>query len=137
VRSKLKNCLTGGNVDKTFRAGEQLNIADLMRREVQYTYQDGENVSGGLLPCQQQQQQQQQPAPRPRGLLGCCRSRLQRAVHQGGSGSLEPPGLFVWLHGLALACRGPAGGGCCSKVPCEHPPAGQARQRCWLARRPR
>lgn len=55
VRSKLKNCLNGGNVEKTFRAGEQLNLADLIRREVQYTYQDGDNVGAaarpGPLPC--------------------------------------------------------------------------------------
>lgn len=41
VRSKIKNYLTGGVVEKTFRAGEMLNVPDLMKREGQYTYLDG------------------------------------------------------------------------------------------------
>ena len=43
VRSKLKNLLTGGNVDKTFRAGEPLDAADVIKAEFQYSYSDGDN----------------------------------------------------------------------------------------------
>ncbi|KAG2499472.1 hypothetical protein HYH03_002419 [Edaphochlamys debaryana] len=42
VRSKLKNFLTGGVVEKTFRAGEMLNTADIQKRDGQYTYSEGE-----------------------------------------------------------------------------------------------
>eukprot|EP00198_Chlamydomonas_reinhardtii_P010002 XP_001699339.1 organellar elongation factor P [Chlamydomonas reinhardtii] len=42
VRSKLKNFLTGGVVEKTFRAGEQVNTADVQKREGQFTYLEGE-----------------------------------------------------------------------------------------------
>lgn len=41
VRSKMKNYLTGGVVEKTFRAGEMLNVPDLSRREAQFTYAEG------------------------------------------------------------------------------------------------
>ena len=44
VRSKLKNCITGGVVDKTFRAGEVLNTADVQRLGSQLTYMDGGEV---------------------------------------------------------------------------------------------
>ncbi|KAG2441551.1 hypothetical protein HXX76_003172 [Chlamydomonas incerta] len=42
VRSKLKNFLTGGVVEKTFRAGEQVNTADVQKREGQFTYLEAE-----------------------------------------------------------------------------------------------
>lgn len=32
----------GGVVEKTFRAGEMLNTADMMKREAQYTYNEGD-----------------------------------------------------------------------------------------------
>lgn len=44
VRSKLKNCLNGNSIEKTFRAGENLNAADIVRREAQYTYSEGDEV---------------------------------------------------------------------------------------------
>ena len=44
VRSKLKNCITGSVVDRTFRAGEVLNTADVQRVESQLTYTDGNEV---------------------------------------------------------------------------------------------
>ncbi len=37
VRSKIKNYITGGVVEKTFRAGEMLTIPDVQRREAQFT----------------------------------------------------------------------------------------------------
>ena len=44
MRSKLKNMLTGATNEKTFRAGESLTLADMNRREAQYTYADGDTV---------------------------------------------------------------------------------------------
>lgn len=44
VRTKLKNCIQGTVVDKTFRAGESLTSADVQKRESQYTYIDGSDV---------------------------------------------------------------------------------------------
>ncbi|KAG1665339.1 hypothetical protein FOA52_011753 [Chlamydomonas sp. UWO 241] len=42
VRSKLKNFINGSVVEKTFRAGETLEGADVNRRESMYTYTEGE-----------------------------------------------------------------------------------------------
>jgi len=44
VRSKLKNCITGNMLDKTFRAGEPLTAATVEKRSCQFTYVDGEDV---------------------------------------------------------------------------------------------
>ncbi|GMH38087.1 hypothetical protein BSKO_05971 [Bryopsis sp. KO-2023] len=41
VRSKLKNCIAGTVVEKTFRAGESLISAEVRKKESQYTYADG------------------------------------------------------------------------------------------------
>ena len=45
VRSKLKNYLTGSNLEKTFRAGEPLEGAVVEKRDTQYTYLDGNQVN--------------------------------------------------------------------------------------------
>ena len=45
VRTKLKNYITGNVVDKTFRGGENVQQATLEKKETQYTYQDGDDVS--------------------------------------------------------------------------------------------
>jgi translation elongation factor P len=42
VRSKLKNYLTKSTNEKTFRAGEKLQTADVEKRTMQYTYKDGD-----------------------------------------------------------------------------------------------
>lgn len=47
VRSKLRNLLTNSNQEKTFRGGETINLADVSRREAQYTYADGDQVTRG------------------------------------------------------------------------------------------
>ena len=44
VRTKVKNLLTGKNVDRTFRAGEKFQEADVEQRQMQYLYLDGENL---------------------------------------------------------------------------------------------
>ena len=38
VRTKLKNILTGGVVDRTFNAGEKIPLARVEKREMQYLY---------------------------------------------------------------------------------------------------
>lgn len=48
VRTKLKNLLSNGNQEKTFRGGETVNLAEVSRREVQFTYPDGDQVRCGL-----------------------------------------------------------------------------------------
>lgn len=42
VRTKLKNVMEGGVVDRTFRAGEKVNEVRLVRRPIQYSYTDGQ-----------------------------------------------------------------------------------------------
>ena len=43
VRTKLKSLLTGRVLDQTFRSGEKVKKPDLMEREMQYLYGEGEN----------------------------------------------------------------------------------------------
>ncbi len=44
VRTKVKNLRTGRSFDKTFRAGEKVQEADVEDRRMQYLYQDGESL---------------------------------------------------------------------------------------------
>jgi len=41
VRTKLKSLLTGGVIDKTFRAGEKVEKPDLEQKTLQYLYAEG------------------------------------------------------------------------------------------------
>ena len=43
VRTKLKNVLTGKVVDKTFNAGVKVDVANVDKREMQYSYRDGDD----------------------------------------------------------------------------------------------
>mmetsp|Transcript_25999 Transcript_25999/g.56680 ORF Transcript_25999/g.56680 Transcript_25999/m.56680 type:complete len:222 (-) Transcript_25999:703-1368(-) len=43
VRTKLKNFLNGTVVEKTFRAGEMVDSADVAKREGQFTYAEGDD----------------------------------------------------------------------------------------------
>ncbi|TFJ87723.1 hypothetical protein NSK_001073 [Nannochloropsis salina CCMP1776] len=43
VRSKLKNLLTGSSMEKTFRAGESVDEAQVMKTEMQFSYDDGDS----------------------------------------------------------------------------------------------
>jgi len=43
IRTKLKNLLTGRVVDQTFRSGERVKKPDLMEREMQYLYGEGDS----------------------------------------------------------------------------------------------
>jgi len=44
VRTKVKNLLNGKSVEKTFRAGERVEEADVEDRTMQYLYMDGESL---------------------------------------------------------------------------------------------
>ncbi|MEQ4716302.1 elongation factor P [Nonomuraea sp. B19D2] len=43
VRTKLKNVLSGKVVDKTFNAGVKVEVANVDKREMQYSYKDGDD----------------------------------------------------------------------------------------------
>jgi len=43
VRTKLKNLLTGRVLDQTFRSGEKVKKPDLVEKEMQYLYKDGDS----------------------------------------------------------------------------------------------
>ena len=42
MRSKLKNMISGNVQDKTFRAGEKVDTAEIERSDMQYTYSEGD-----------------------------------------------------------------------------------------------
>ena len=44
VRTKVKSLLSGKVVDKRFRAGEKVELADIEERKMQYLYQDGDSL---------------------------------------------------------------------------------------------
>lgn len=44
VRTKLKNLLSGRVLDQTFRSGERVKRPDLMEREMQYLYREGDRL---------------------------------------------------------------------------------------------
>jgi len=44
VRTKLKNLQTGRVIEKTFRAGERVDVARVERRPMQYLYREGDNL---------------------------------------------------------------------------------------------
>jgi elongation factor P len=43
VRTKLKNLINGRVLDQTFRSGEKVQKPDLVEKEMQYLYKDGDN----------------------------------------------------------------------------------------------
>ena len=43
VRTKIKNLMTGKVLDQTFRSGEKVKRPDLVEREMQYLYREGDN----------------------------------------------------------------------------------------------
>ncbi|NJP98018.1 elongation factor P [Nonomuraea sp. FMUSA5-5] len=43
VRTKLKNVLSGKVVDKTFNAGVKVEVANVDKREMQFSYKDGDD----------------------------------------------------------------------------------------------
>ncbi len=52
TRTKMRNLLTGGNLERNFRSGEKLEAADVEERSMQYIYPEGDqyvfmNTSSG------------------------------------------------------------------------------------------
>ena len=45
VRSKLKNFISGNTVERTWRAGESVELASVEKKDSQFTYADGDDVS--------------------------------------------------------------------------------------------
>jgi len=45
VRTKIKNLMTGKVLDQTFRSGEKVKRPDLVEREMQYLYREGDNFN--------------------------------------------------------------------------------------------
>src|SRR5262245_44043598 len=43
TRTKLKNMITGANLDRTFKTGEKLEPANLEERQMQYLYSEGDS----------------------------------------------------------------------------------------------
>lgn len=44
MRTKLRNYISGNQVDKTFKAGETVEQAEIDKRSAQFTYEDGSDV---------------------------------------------------------------------------------------------
>jgi elongation factor P len=44
VRTKIKNLRTGRTLDRTFRAGERVELAEVEDKQMQYLYQDGDSL---------------------------------------------------------------------------------------------
>lgn len=44
-RCKLKNIMTGNSMDKTYRSVEKIGKPDLMQRDMQYSYPDGDHFA--------------------------------------------------------------------------------------------
>ena len=44
VRTKVKNLLNGRTIERTFRSGERLELADIEEKSMQYLYAEGENL---------------------------------------------------------------------------------------------
>ncbi len=45
VRTKLKSLKSGNSIEKTFRAGERLDEANIEKKEMQYLYKAGDNFA--------------------------------------------------------------------------------------------
>jgi elongation factor P len=44
VRTKVKNLLNGRTIERTFRSGEKVELADIQEKSMQYLYAEGENL---------------------------------------------------------------------------------------------
>ncbi|MCC6277236.1 MAG: elongation factor P [Oligoflexia bacterium] len=45
TRTKLKNLMTGANLEVTFKSGEKFNIPDVVQKEMQFLYKDDNGFS--------------------------------------------------------------------------------------------
>lgn len=50
MRSKIKNLKTGTTQERTFRAGEPLQVAEVSKKDCQYTYNEVRAAFAGT-PC--------------------------------------------------------------------------------------
>ncbi len=95
VRTKLKNLKTGRVLERTFRAGEKVEAADVAERKMQYLYADGDSLV--FMDCQSFDQ-----IPIPGEQVGDARRYLlenmevQVLVHKGSAINIELP-AFVQL----------------------------------------
>jgi elongation factor P len=95
VRTKLKNLKTGRVLERTFRAGEKVEAADVEERKMQYLYADGDSLV--FMDCQSFDQ-----IPIPGEQVGDARRYLlenmevQVLVHKGSAINIELP-AFVQL----------------------------------------
>eukprot|EP00879_Flechtneria_rotunda_P023373 GHRR01024723.1.p1 GENE.GHRR01024723.1~~GHRR01024723.1.p1 ORF type:complete len:182 (+),score=18.72 GHRR01024723.1:109-654(+) len=91
VRTKLKNLLNNSNQEKTFRGGETVSLADVSRREGQFTYADGDQVLNSV--C------------RISPLAGKCSHMLQSTIPTSvGRGSKHHRGSGSWTVPLVISC---------------------------------
>lgn len=44
VRSRLKNLMNGASIEKTWRAGEKMEAANVERRQVEFSYREGDDL---------------------------------------------------------------------------------------------
>jgi len=95
VRTKLKSLKTGRVLERTFRAGEKVEAADVEERKMQYLYADGDSLV--FMDCQSFDQ-----IPIPGEQVGDARRYLlenmevQVWVHKGSAINIELP-AFVQL----------------------------------------
>lgn len=45
TRTKLKNLLTGSNLERTFKSGERFEVPDMIYRTMNYLYKDGDSFA--------------------------------------------------------------------------------------------
>jgi len=95
VRTKLRNLKTGRVLERTFRAGEKVEAADVEERRMQYLYADGDSLV--FMDCQSFDQ-----IPIPGEQVGDARRYLlenmevQVLIHKGSAINVELP-AFVQL----------------------------------------
>lgn len=101
VRTKLKNLKTGAVIDKTFRAGEKVELAILDKRNMQYLYKEG----GNLIFMDMESYEQM---PIPGEAVGGAADFLKEGVlvdiplYEGKPVGVEPP-VFVELEVIETA----------------------------------
>jgi elongation factor P len=90
VRTKLKNLKTGAVLDKTFRAGEKVELAILDKRRMQFLYREGDHFTFMDMESYEQM-------PLPADDVGDAASYLKEgeiaeiALYEGSPVSVEPP----------------------------------------------
>lgn len=95
VRTKLKNIISGGVVEKTFRPTEKFENAHIERKEMQYLYQDGDLYN--FMDVETYDQIQLPKADVAESLKFVKENEMVKVCsHKGNVFAVEPP-LFVEL----------------------------------------